>query len=152
MKEILENLYQHKTLSKLEAKSILIDITKGIYNEYQIASFLTAFLMRNITLDEIKGFREGLLEQSIKIDLSEYNPIDVCGTGGDSKNTFNISTLTAFVLAGAKIPVAKHGNYGVSSVSGSSNVLEQLNIKFTTEANILKKCLKEANICFLHAP
>jgi anthranilate phosphoribosyltransferase len=152
MKEILEHLYQHKTLSKAEAKTILIDIASGKYNHYQIASFLTAFIMRNITLDELKGFREALLDLCHTVNLSEYNAMDVCGTGGDGKNTFNISTLSSFVVAGANVPVAKHGNYGVSSVSGSSNVLEQLGIRFHTEESKLKQQLDKANICFLHAP
>jgi anthranilate phosphoribosyltransferase len=152
MKEILEHLYQHKTLSKAEAKTILIDIASGKYNHNQIASFLTAFIMRNITLDELKGFREALLELCYRVNLSAYNAMDVCGTGGDGKNTFNISTLSSFLVAGANIPVAKHGNYGVSSVSGSSNVLEQLGIRFQTEESKLKQQLDKANICFLHAP
>jgi anthranilate phosphoribosyltransferase len=152
MKEILEHLYQHKTLSKAEAKTILIDIAAGKYNHYQIASFLTAFIMRNITLDELKGFREALLELCHRVNLSEYKVMDVCGTGGDGKNTFNISTLASFVVAGAGIPVAKHGNYGVSSISGSSNVLETLGVKFKTDEQQLKQQLDEANICFLHAP
>lgn len=152
MKEILEHLYQHKTLSKAEAKSILIDVASGKYNNYQIASFLTAFIMRNITLDELKGFREALLELCDRVDLSTYKAMDVCGTGGDGKNTFNISTLASFVVAGAGVPVTKHGNYGVSSISGSSNVLETLGITFYTEIEHLKKQLDKANICFLHAP
>ena len=152
MKEILEHLYQHKTLSKSEAKSTLIKIASGQYNDYQIASFLTAFIMRNITLDELKGFREALRELAQPINLSSYDPMDLCGTGGDGKNTFNISTLTSFVVAGAGIPVAKHGNYGVSSVSGSSNVLESLGIKFQNKEAKLKEQLDKADICFLHAP
>jgi anthranilate phosphoribosyltransferase len=152
MKEILEHLYQHKTLSKAEAKTILIDIAAGKYNHYQIASFLTAFIMRNITLDELKGFREALLELCHRVNLSEYKVMDVCGTGGDGKNTFNISTFASFVVAGAGIPIAKHGNYGVSSISGSSNVLETLGVKFKTDEQQLKQQLDEANICFLHAP
>ncbi len=152
MKEILEHLYQHKTLSKAEARAILIDIASGKYNQYQIASFLTAFIMRNITLDELKGFREALLELCTQVNLSEYNAMDMCGTGGDGKNTFNISTLSSFVVAGANVPVAKHGNYGVSSVSGSSNVLEALGIRFQMEESKLKQQLDKANICFLHAP
>ncbi len=152
MKEILEHLYQHKTLSKAEARAILIDIASGKYNQYQIASFLTAFIMRNITLDELKGFRAALLELCTQVNLSEYNAMDMCGTGGDGKNTFNISTLSSFVVAGANVPVAKHGNYGVSSVSGSSNVLEALGIRFQMEEGKLKQQLDKANICFLHAP
>ncbi len=152
MKEILEHLYQHKTLTKTEAKSVLVDIASGKYNNYQIASFLTAFIMRNITIDELKGFREALLELCIRVNLSDYRAMDLCGTGGDGKNTFNISTLASFVVAGAGVPVAKHGNYGVSSISGSSNVLEQLGITFQTEEQKLKQQLEHANICFLHAP
>jgi anthranilate phosphoribosyltransferase len=152
MKEILEYLYQHKTLSKEEAKEILINIALGHYNHHQIASFLTAFIMRNITLNELSGFRAALLELCNSINLNEFDPIDLCGTGGDGKNTFNISTLTSFIVAGSGIHVAKHGNYGVSSVSGSSNVLEYLGIKFQTEESILKQQLEKANICFLHAP
>ncbi len=152
MKEILEHLYQYKSFSKDEAKVILTDIASGKYNHYQIASFLTAFIMRSISLEELKGFREALLELSAGIDLSPYEAIDLCGSGGDGKNTFNISTLASFVTAGAGIPVAKHGNYGVSSVSGSSNVLEHLGVKFQTEEKKLKQQMDEANICFMHAP
>lgn len=152
MKEILEHLYQHKTFTKAEAKLILIDIAAGKYNQYQIVSFLTAFIMRNITLEELKGFREALLELCNRVNFSEYNVMDVCGTGGDGKNTFNISTLSSFVAAGAGIPIAKHGNYGVSSISGSSNVLETLGIKFQTDEQKLQQQLELANICFLHAP
>jgi anthranilate phosphoribosyltransferase len=152
MKEILEYLYQHKTLSKVEAKTILINMASGQYNHNQIASFLTIFMMRTITINELNGFREALLELCTPIDLNKFDPIDLCGTGGDGKNTFNISTLTSFIVAGAGIPVAKHGNYGVSSVSGSSNVLEFLGIKFQSDESILKQQLTHANICFLHAP
>jgi anthranilate phosphoribosyltransferase len=152
MKQILEHLYQHKTLSKSEAKQTLTDISEGKYNHYQIASFLTAFIMRNITLDELKGFREALVELSRKVDLDNDSIMDVCGTGGDGKNTFNISTAASFVIAGTGIPVAKHGNYGVSSISGSSNVLERLGITFQTEEKLLREQLEKANICFLHAP
>jgi anthranilate phosphoribosyltransferase len=152
MKSILEYLYQHKTLSKEIAKNILTDIVSNKYNASQISSFITVLIMRNITQEELKGFREALLELSAKIDLSAYNPMDVCGTGGDGKNTFNISTLTSFVLAGAGIPVAKHGNYGVSSISGSSNVLEQLGITFHTDEKRIQEHMYETNICFLHAP
>ncbi|MGY6562456.1 MAG: anthranilate phosphoribosyltransferase [Luteibaculaceae bacterium] len=152
MKEILEHLYQHKTLSKAEAKEILLNITQGKYNSFQLASFLTAFMMRNITTQELKGFREALLELCIPVELEGIETIDLCGTGGDGKNTFNISTLASFVVAGAGIPVTKHGNYGVSSVSGSSNVLESLGISFTNNNDALQKQLETAHICFLHAP
>jgi anthranilate phosphoribosyltransferase len=152
MKTTLSNLYQHKTLSTEESKQLLIEIGNGKYNESEIASFLTVFNMRSITINELMGFRAGLLELCTKLDLSEYNPMDLCGTGGDGKNTFNISTITSFVVAGAGVSVAKHGNYGVSSISGSSNVLEHLGVQFTTEETKLKEQLKEANICFIHAP
>lgn len=152
MKALLEYLYQHKTLGKTEAREVLTDIASGKYNHSQISSFVTIFIMRNITLDELAGFRMALLDLCHKIDLSFYNPMDVCGTGGDGKNTFNISTLTSFVVAGAGVPVAKHGNYGVSSVSGSSNVLETLGVAFQTNEALLKQQIEEANICFLHAP
>jgi anthranilate phosphoribosyltransferase len=152
MKLILEPLFNHKTLSKIEAKQVLTDIALEKYNPSQIASFLTVFIMRNITLEELLGFREALLHLCHKIDLSAFNPMDVCGTGGDGKNTFNISTLTSFVVAGAGIPVAKHGNYGVSSISGSSNVLETLGVVFQTDENRLKEQIAATNICFLHAP
>ena len=152
MKTILEPLFNHKTFTKDEAKNVLTEIALGKFNSSQIASFLTVFIMRNITLEELLGFREALLELCHKIDLSQFNPMDVCGTGGDGKHTFNISTLTSFVVAGAGIPVAKHGNYGVSSVSGSSNVLESLGVVFQTDEAILKQQMTETNICFLHAP
>ena len=133
MKTLLEELYTHKTLSKETAKQLLMDIVSEKFNHFQIASFLTVLIMRKITLEELKGFREALIELMIPINLKQHNPMDVCGTGGDGKNTFNISTLTSFILAGAGIPVAKHGNYGASSISGSSNVLEQLGVTFQTK-------------------
>jgi anthranilate phosphoribosyltransferase len=152
MKKILEQLYQYKTLTGDEAREVLINISSGKYNNSQIASFITAFMMRNVTIQELRGFREALLELCVPIDLSAYDPMDLCGTGGDGKNTFNISTLASFVVAGAGVPVAKHGNYGVSSVSGSSNVLEALGVKFCNDEGGLKRQLDRANICFLHAP
>ena len=152
MKEILEHLYQHKSFTSTEAKEILKAIASEQYNPYQIASFLTAFMMRNITLAELRGFRDALLDLCIPVDLSPYRVMDVCGTGGDGKNTFNISTLAAFVVAGAAIPVAKHGNTGVSSISGSSNVLFELGLQFTNDESQLIKQLENAGICFLHAP
>ncbi len=152
MKDILYHLYQYNTLSKAQAKSILIDLTQGKFNDYQIASFMTVFNMRSITLDELKGFKDALLELCLQIDLSDFNTIDLCGTGGDGKNTFNISTLTSFIVSGAGEKVAKHGNYGVSSVSGSSNMLEYFGYHFTNNETKLKKQLDKAGICFLHAP
>lgn len=152
MKDILNRLIAFETLSKDEASQILRRISTEEFSEVQIASFLTVFMMRNITLNELEGFREALLELCHPLDLSDYDAIDLCGTGGDSKNTFNVSTLAAFVTAGAGVNVAKHGNYGVSSVSGSSNVLEHLGLKFQQNEDFHKRCLDEANICILHAP
>ncbi|MDX1829021.1 MAG: anthranilate phosphoribosyltransferase [Lutibacter sp.] len=152
MKTILNKLFEQQRLTKQEAKEVLIQIANEQYNSSQMASFLTVFMMRPISVEELAGFREALLELAVKIDLSEFNTIDLCGTGGDGKNTFNISTLTSFVVAGTGNKVAKHGNYGVSSVSGSSNMLEYLGYKFTNDASILKSQIDKANICFLHAP
>ncbi|MFV0531110.1 MAG: anthranilate phosphoribosyltransferase [Flavobacteriales bacterium] len=152
MRDILQHLYQHNTLSEAEAKSILIDLAQGKFNNFQTTSFLTIFNMRSITLDELKGFKDALLELCIPIDLSEFNAIDLCGTGGDGKDTFNISTLTSFVVAGTGQKVAKHGNYGVSSVSGSSNILEYFGYSFSNDEAKLKKQLEKVGICFLHAP
>ncbi len=152
MKDIINKLISHKTLSKDEAKSILINISSGKFNNSLISSFLTVFMMRNITLEELQGFKEALLELCISIDLSDYNTIDLCGTGGDNKDTFNISTLSAFITAGAGVKVTKHGNYGVSSTCGSSNVLENLGIKFSNDNEFLKTCIEKSGICILHAP
>ena len=152
MKTILDKLFQHQVLSKNEAKQLLIDMTNGMFNPSQLAAILTSYNIRTITLNELIGFREALRELSIKINLSEFKTMDVCGTGGDGKNTFNISTLSAFIIAAAGVPIAKHGNYGVSSVSGSSNVLEQIGIKFTSDESTLKNQLEKTGICFLHAP
>ncbi|MGL2964372.1 anthranilate phosphoribosyltransferase [Flavobacterium sp. RSB2_4_14] len=152
MKIILNRLINHESLSKAEAKEVLVNISSSQYNPSQIASFLTVYMMRNITIEELSGFREALLELCIPIDFSAYNTIDLCGTGGDGKDTFNISTLASFVVAGTGIQVAKHGNYGVSSISGSSNVMESLGVKFSNESSFLTKCIEEANIAILHAP
>ncbi len=152
MKNLLNRLINHETISKEEAKGVLVNISKGEYNQSQIASFLTVYMMRSITIEELEGFRDALLELCIAIDLSEYNPVDLCGTGGDGKDTFNISTLSSFVSAGAGIKVTKHGNYGVSSTCGSSNVMEHLGIKFSNDKDFLKRSIDEAGICVLHAP
>src|SRR6188768_877068 len=152
MKNILNRLINHEILSKEEAKEVLVNISSGSYNPSQISAFLTVYMMRSISIAELAGFREALLELCIRVDLSDYNTIDLCGTGGDAKNTFNISTLSSFVVAGAGIKVAKHGNYGVSSISGSSNVMENLGVKFSNDENFLKRCISEANIAILHAP
>lgn len=152
MKTILNKLINHEVLTKEEAKNVLINISSGQYNPSQISAFLTVYMMRSITIDELSGFREALLELCIRVDLSAYNTIDLCGTGGDGKDTFNISTLASFVSAGAGIKVAKHGNYGVSSISGSSNVMEKMGIKFSNDPAFLEKCIDQAGICVLHAP
>ncbi len=152
MKHILNRLINHETISKQEAREVLVNISKGEYNESQIAAFLTVYMMRSITIDELEGFRNALLDLCLSIDLSAYNAIDLCGTGGDGKDTFNISTLSSFVTAGAGIKVSKHGNYGVSSISGSSNVMEYLGVKFSNKADFLERCIDKAGICVLHAP
>lgn len=152
MKKILQYLFEYKTLSQQQAKEVVIGIGKGLYNETEIAAFITVFLMRSITIDELQGFREGLLELCVPVDLNGYEVMDIVGTGGDGKNTFNISTLACFIVAGAGQKVAKHGNYGASSVSGASNVMEQLGYRFKNGNDALKAELDAANICFLHAP
>ena len=152
MKSTLNRLIRHELLSKEEARQIIVNIADGKYNSSQIASFLTVFMMRSISLQELEGFREALLELCIAINLSEFETIDLCGTGGDEKDTFNISTLSSFVTAGAGIHVSKHGNYGVSSGCGSSNVLEHLGIRFSNDEDFLKRCMDQAGICILHAP
>lgn len=152
MKEILNRLINQETISKKEAKSVLKNISAGMYNTSQIASFLTVYMMRSISVEELDGFREALLELCLPIDLSDFEAIDLCGTGGDGKDTFNISTLASFVTAGAGVKVAKHGNYGVSSTCGSSNVLEYLGVRFTNDETKLKRSIDRAGICILHAP
>jgi len=152
MKKILNHLFEHKTFSREESKEILTNITLGKYNPTQMAAFMAAYCMRSITVEELEGFRDGMLELCLKTDLSDYDLIDLCGTGGDGKDTFNISTLASFVVAGAGYKVSKHGNYGVSSGCGSSNVMEYLGHKFSNDIDQLKKNLDEAGICFLHAP
>ncbi|MFD1163455.1 anthranilate phosphoribosyltransferase [Hwangdonia seohaensis] len=152
MKQLLNRLINHENISSEEAKQVLVNISNGMYNQSQIASFLTVFMMRSITLEELQGFRDALLELCIAIDLKDFNAVDLCGTGGDGKDTFNISTLSSFVSAGAGIKVAKHGNYGVSSACGSSNVMEHLGIKFSNDEDFLKRSIDKAGICVLHAP
>ena len=152
MKEILNRLINQETISKEEAKKVLVNISKGVYNTSQIASFLTVYMMRSISVEELDGFREALLDLCLSIDLSDFNAVDLCGTGGDGKDTFNISTLASFVTAGAGVKVAKHGNYGVSSSCGSSNVLEHLGITFSNDESFLQRSIDKAGICILHAP
>jgi anthranilate phosphoribosyltransferase len=152
MREILNHLFENKTLDRQEAEKVLTNIAKGIYSESEIAAFITVYLMRSITVDELTGFRDALLNLCIRVDLSDSDTIDVCGTGGDGKDTFNISTLTTFVLAGAGVKVAKHGNYGVTSICGSSNILEHFGYKFSNDNDKLKKEIDKCGVCFLHAP
>lgn len=151
MKKILQQLFNYQTLTQQQAYEILLQISKGMHSEYEVASFITVFLMRSITIDELAGFRKALLELSLKVEL-EASAIDIVGTGGDGKNTFNISTLACFIVAGAGQKVIKHGNYAASSISGSSNVMEQLGYTFTTNQTTLQKQVDEAGLCFLHAP
>ena len=153
MKKILEKLFDHNYLEYEESKKVLKEISSKKYNYSQVASFLTVFKMRNPSVQEIEGFRDALLDLCVKIDLSsDFETIDLCGTGGDGKNTFNISTISSFVVAGAGYKVTKHGNYGVSSSCGSSDVLQQLGIKLSNDDGYLKKCLDKGNFCYLHAP
>lgn len=152
MKDTLQYLFDHKTLGKEDAKIILRNMAEGRYNDAEIAAFISVYLMRSITVEELAGFRDALLELCTPVNLDEFNTIDVCGTGGDEKNTFNISTLTSFLVAGAGEKVAKHGNYSVSSACGSSNVLEHFGYSFTDQAERLKREIDRYNICFLHAP
>ncbi len=152
MKETLQYLFQGNTLTREQAKESLLEVGKGMHSEAEFASFLTVFKMRPLASDELAGFRDAMVELSLKTDLSEFNGIDVVGTGGDGKNTFNISTLSAFIIAGAGVNVTKHGNYAASSNSGSSNVLEYLGYKFSNNIEKLKTDLRKGNFCFLHAP
>ena len=152
MKKILQYLFEHKTLTREQAKDVLVQISQGVYNEHEVTSFVTVFLMRSITIEELMGFRDALLSLAVKVDLGIDNAMDIVGTGGDGKDTFNISTLACFIVAGAGQPIVKHGNYGASSVSGSSNVMEQLGYTFKNDQAQLAKEVKEAGICFLHAP
>lgn len=151
MKQILTQLFAHQPLGYVDARQVLLDIADGRYNSTQIAAFLTVYRMRAITVPELQGFRAALLDLCLPVDLPE-DAIDLCGTGGDGKNTFNVSTLAALVVAGAGYQVIKHGNYGVSSVCGSSNVMAALGYEFSNDSAVLRQQLDTANICFLHAP
>lgn len=152
MKDILYRLFEHQYLGRDEAHRILHNIATGCYDEAQIASLITVFLMRNISVDELMGFREALLDMRVPVDLAEYKPIDIVGTGGDGKNTFNISTAACFIVAGAGYKVVKHGNYGATSVSGASNVMQQHGVKFTTDVGQLRRSIEDCNLAYLHAP
>ncbi len=152
MKKILQYLFEHKSLTRSMARDTLLQIGRGQYNEHEITAFMTVFLMRSVTIEELQGFRDALLELCVPLPLNGYQVLDIVGTGGDGKNTFNISTLSCFIAAGAGQKVAKHGNYGASSISGASNVMEQLGYKFKNDAGALQQELEKTNICFLHAP
>lgn len=151
MKEILNELIGYRSLDKATARQVLMDLASDKYNASQMSAFITVYMMRAITIDELEGFRDAMLELCIPVE-TDLPVIDVCGTGGDGKNTFNISTLSSFVVAAAGQPVAKHGNYGVSSVSGSSNVMEHFGYQFSNDLTKLNKELEQANIFFMHAP
>ena len=152
MKDILNQLIEHKTLSQQQAKEVLKNLAKGSYPSSQVAAFMTVFLMRSITVEELRGFREAMLELCVPVDLSEYDAMDLCGTGGDGKDTFNISTLSSFIVAGAGQAVAKHGNTGVSSICGSSNLLSHFGYEFSSNPDQLRRSLDQVGLCFLHAP
>lgn len=152
MKKILQYLFEYKSLDREKSRELLLNVGKGLYNEHEITAFMTVFLMRTVTIPELQGFRDALLELCVPVDFNGTEVIDIVGTGGDGKNTFNISTLACFIVAGTGQKVAKHGNYGATSVSGASNVMEQLGYKLSNNTDKLKKELDEANFCFMHAP
>jgi anthranilate phosphoribosyltransferase len=152
MKKILNHLFEHKNLTRLEAKQVLIDIGNGAFNEHELSAFMTVYLMRSITMPELLGFRDALLDLCVPVDMEDRPVMDIVGTGGDGKNTFNISTLSCFIVAGAGQPVAKHGSYGASSISGASNLMDFIGYKFKNDQNTLRKEIDETNMCFLHAP
>lgn len=152
MKQILRTLFAYKTLDRAEARNVLLQMGRGNYNEHETTAFMTVYLMRSITIDELQGFRDALMELCLPVDLGNIQTLDIVGTGGDGKNTFNISTLACFIAAGAGQPVAKHGNYGASSVSGSSNVMEQMGYRFSNDPEKLKREIETTGITFMHAP
>jgi len=152
MKKTLEYLFTGQPLSRAQAKESLLAVGQGLHSEPEFASFLTVFKMRPITSDELAGFRDAMTELKLHTDLSDYNAIDIVGTGGDGKNTFNISTMACFVIAGAGVNVTKHGNYAVSSTSGSSNLLELLGYNISNDPEKMKADLEKGNFCFMHAP
>jgi anthranilate phosphoribosyltransferase len=152
MKKILNYLFEYNTLTRAKAREVLVNISNAVYSDAEISAFITVYLMRSITIDELQGFKDALMELALPVNVADHDVMDIVGTGGDGKNTFNISTLSCFIVAGTGNKVAKHGNYGASSISGSSNVMEQLGYKFKTDSDVLNKELERANICFLHAP
>ena len=152
MKQTLNYLFEHKTLSRAHAKKILLELGQGAFNDHELSAFMTVYLMRTITIEELMGFRDALLELCVPVDFEDRKVMDIVGTGGDGKNTFNISTLSCFIVAGAGQPVAKHGSYGASSISGASNLMESMGYRFKNDQDVLRKELDETNMCFLHAP
>ncbi len=152
MKTILESLFQHQALTRSETRQLMMGIADKSFSEAQVAALLAVYRMRDITPDELLGFRDALIERAHAVDLSAFSPLDIVGTGGDGKNTFNISTCACFVVAGAGYKVAKHGNYGASSVSGASTVLEQHGVKFTNDADVLQRSIDTCGMAYLHAP
>lgn len=152
MKKVLNYLFEHKTLSQEEARSILKEIGDGKFNEHELSAFITVYLMRTITMPELLGFRQALLDLCIPVDLENREVMDIVGTGGDGKNTFNISTLACFIVAGAGQSIAKHGSYGASSISGASNLMAHIGYTFKNDQDLLRKEIDQANMCFLHAP
>jgi anthranilate phosphoribosyltransferase len=152
MKKLLQYLFEYKSLDREKAREVLLNISNGVYNEHEITAFMTVYLMRSVTIAELQGFRDALLELCVNVDLEGLKVTDIVGTGGDGKNTFNISTLSCFIVAGTGRKVAKHGNYGATSISGASNVMEQLGYKLSNNTAKLKHELDTANFCFMHAP
>ncbi|MCM1021953.1 MAG: anthranilate phosphoribosyltransferase [Muribaculum sp.] len=152
MKKILEKMFSHENLSRREASQVMGRIADGEFNDCQLSAFMAVFLMRGITADELSGFRDAVLERRLPVDIGADSAIDIVGTGGDGKNTFNISTCSCFVVGGSGRKVVKHGNYGASSVSGASTVLELHGVKFTSDVDKLRRSLDEAGVCYLHAP
>lgn len=152
MKNLLYRMFEHGNLSRNEARDVMLNIADGRYNDCQLAAFMTVFLMRSITTDELTGFRDAILERRLPVDFGDVDAIDIVGTGGDGKNTFNISTASCFIVAGTGRKVVKHGNYGASSVSGASNVLEHHGVKFSSDIDKLSRSLDESGVCYLHAP
>lgn len=152
MKTLLERLFREELLSEQEAHDLLLGIADKVYPEVQVAALMAVLRLRGVSVDELLGFRRALLERAVSVDLSEFRPIDIVGTGGDGKNTFNVSTCACFVVAGAGYKIAKHGNYGASSVSGASTVLELHGVKFTNEAYRLRRSIEGSGVAYLHAP
>ncbi len=151
MKEVLNKMLNHEELSRTETRDIIVGITKDEFPTEQITALLTGLQMRGVTVDELLGFRDGILATGVKAILDCDKYIDVVGTGGDRKNTFNISTTSCFVIAGAGYKVAKHGNYAATSVSGASNVIHHHGVKFTADIDKLNRSINEAGIVYLHA-